>query len=361
MEYSGLDRPMLAPLAAQNPVWEKLYDHYGVEGYKDEPEYNIPMVKYYCYTPIAHDKFMDRVGEDFRRVEPRYIGPELSHPEDGTFEGLWGERYRYASLGWGEFVEDIYRPFADVKTVDELEQFRFPSPDWYDYSGVEALCDKYGSYAIYTGDAGHGDFINGNAFCRGVEQTLIDIAMVDPVWVKLCELRCEFFFEKLRRTLEAANGKIDLVYVGDDLGTQLGPVIAPASFEKLIVPYYKKIWDMAHSYGAKTMMHSCGSVRRFIPILIENGLDILDTIQTDAAEMDIEELHGEFHKKIAFCGTLSVQTLLPKGTPEQIKSEIDKRRALFSDGGIIIGPSNIMQSDMPIENFEAMLAAIKAV
>ncbi|GHU61063.1 uroporphyrinogen decarboxylase [Clostridia bacterium] len=361
VEYRTPDRPPLVPLAAQNPVWEKLYDSFGVKGYKEEKEYGKPEAKYYCYTPIAHEEFQRKIGEDFRRVEPRYTGPELSHYEDNTWEGFWGERYKYSSLGWGEFVEDIYRPFANVQTPEELDDFRMPSADWFDYSGVEALCDQYEGYAIFTGDAGHGDFINGNAFCRGVEQTLMDIALEDPVWIKLSNQRFDFFYEKIRRTLEAANGKIDVVYFGDDLGTQLAPVINPDTFSKLIAPYYEKLFAMVHSFGAKTMMHSCGSVRHFISGLIDSGLDILDTVQTDAANMDIEDLHQEYYKKIVFCGTLSVQTLLPKGTPEEITAEIEKRKRLFAEGGIFIGPSNIMQNDMPIENFVAMLKAIGTI
>jgi uroporphyrinogen decarboxylase len=115
---------------------------------------------------------------------------------------------------------------------------------------------------------------------------------------------------------------------------------------------------MVHSFGAKTMLHSCGSVRAFIPILIDIGLDILDVVHVDSVDMDITDLHRDFNKKLVFCGSISVQSLLPYGTPEDIKKEVEKRKKLFSEGGIIIGPTNIMQVDMTAENFAAMCEAI---
>lgn len=166
------------------------------------------------------------------------------------------------------------------------------------------------------------------------------------------------FYERIKRTLEAAEGEIDIVRFGEDLGTQLGPIISPEKFIKLFAPKYEKLFQLVHSYGAKTMLHSCGSIRAFIPILINIGLDILDVVQVDAVNMNIVDLHQEFYRKIVYCGSMSVQSLLAKGTPEEIKNEVELRKKLFSDGGIIIGPTNVMQVDMSAENFAAMCRAI---
>lgn len=358
MEYQCPDRPPMIPLEAQKPVWETLYDYFGITSYKDDPEYLKPGVKYFGLCTKAHEEFQTIVGEDFRHIEPKYVGPELPVFEDGSWEGLWGERYRYASLGWGAFVEDIFRPYQDVKDVEELRAFRVPSADWYDYSNIAELCDQYEGFALFTGDPGHGDFINGNAFNRGVEQVLMDIALEDPVYLEMTEQRSAFFYEKIKRTLEAGKGKIDMVYFGDDLGTQIAPIISPKQYDKLIAPHYKKLFDMVHSFGARAIMHSCGSIRPFIPRQIELGLDIQDTIQTDAADMDIVSIHQEFYKKIAFAGTLSIQSVLRTGTPEDVTREVEMRKSLFRDGGLMLGPANIMQTDMPIENFVAMCKAI---
>jgi uroporphyrinogen decarboxylase len=337
IHYEKPDRPPIAPLHAQVDVWKKLYEYFKV---------------------TTHEDFQLIVGEDFRSIEPRYIGPELRTFEDGSWEGIWGERYKWVSFGSSANAEAVYHPYATITSIDEAKKLRYPSPDWYDYSVVKEQCQKYDDYALYAGSMGHGDFLNGVAFCRGVQQVLLDVAVEDPVYLYFVERRYEFFYEQIKRILEAGEGKIDVVRFGDDLGTQTGPIINPKTFEKLFAPKYEKFFSLVHQYGAKTMMHSCGSIKAFIPLFIDIGLDILDVVQVDAANMDIEELHRDFYGKIVFSGSISVQNLLRNGSVETIQEEIVRRKKLFADGGIFIGPTNIMQVDMPIENFVAMCTAI---
>ena len=337
VEYKDPDRPPIAPLAGQPYVFEKLFGYLNVKTY---------------------DEFQLKVGEDFRFVYPRYAGRELRKFEDGSYEGFWGERYKRVSFSGGTYEEPVYQPFKDIEDVKELKTFEFPSPDWYDYSTVKEQCEKYSEYVVMTGGAGHMDFMNGIGFIRGIEQVYLDVGLESEVFLELVERRYEYFYEIIRRTLEAGKGAIDVVYCGEDLGTQLGPVISPEKFDLLFAPKYKSLFELVHSYGAKTMMHSCGSVRAFIPRLIAIGLDILDVIQVDAAGMDIIGLHRDFYGKIVLCGSISVQSLLPKGSPEDIRREIELRKELFRHGGMIIGPTNVMQIDMPMENFEAMCRAI---
>ena len=337
MEYRRPDRPPMAPLIAQPYVCERLFKHLNVS---------------------TREEFSEKVNEDMLNVGPWYIGDRELDSDSVSRTGIWGEKYERVPFDGGSYEDTVFLPFKDTVSVDELKDYVFPSPDWYDYSEISEFCDRHKDKVLYTGDPGHFDFINGTAFTRGVEQVLVDIALEDEVYLYLVEKRFNFFYEKIRRTLEAAKGKIDIVYFGDDLGTQIGPIISIDSFNRLFSGYYKKGFELAHSYGAKTMMHCCGSIKSFIPVLIELGLDILEGVQVDASGMDIEGLHRDFYKKIAFCGTISVQGVLARGTPDDVTKEVMKRKKLFADGGIIIGPSNIMQIDMSDENFDAMCNAV---
>lgn len=360
INYSTPDRPMLSPLEGQNRVWVKLYDFFEVPYHIDGDIDNIP-TQYGGFGGKTHETFMSRIGMDFRGVGPGYIGPELKTYGDGSWEGIWGERWDRDRFEGGTYEKTCYLPFAKIDDIGQLKSTRFPSAEWFDYSGISEQCDRYKDYAVFTGGPGNADFINGISFLRGVEQVLIDIALEDPVYLYIVEKRYEFFYEHVRRILEAAKGKIDAVRFGEDLGTQLSPIISPETFSKLLGPKYKALFDMVHSYGAKTMLHSCGSVRAFIPIFIDLGLDILEVVHVDAKGMDIEGLHRDFYKKLVFCGSISVQTLLPKGSPAEIEAEIHLRKELFHEGGIIIGPTNIMQVDMPVENFVVMCRAIGTI
>jgi uroporphyrinogen decarboxylase len=170
----------------------------------------------------------------------------------------------------------------------------------------------------------------------------------------LLDQRFTLFYEMTERALRAANGAIDIVHVGEDFGSQRGLLISPTTFEVMFRPKYEKMFELAHQYGAITMMHCCGSVRRLIPRFIDIGLDVLDVIQTSAAGMDIRELHDEYGKDLSFAGSICVQSTLPFGTVEDVKREVELRLNLFAQGGLILGPSHQIQAGTPLENIIAM-------
>ena len=109
------------------------------------------------------------LGDDFRYVEPQYIGPELRTFPDGSVEGYWGERYKYAEFDGGKYLEACYLPYAGVMTLDALDRSHFPSADWFDYSTIreqaQAIRDR--GLVVCCGTAGDMDFINSISRARG--------------------------------------------------------------------------------------------------------------------------------------------------------------------------------------------------
>ena len=355
MNYTGIDR--LPCIYAGTPkITEALREHFASSG---------------------DGSLEDCLGVDIRNVAPRYCGPELLTHDDGSFDGIWGERYKMVDIGNSRLKEAVYLPFADVVRISDIDTSRLPTPDWWENSRLKKDCENWADRVVsvgYHGATARGakdgysvppvqapDFINGIARNRGMQQVLLDIAMKDPVLLYLMDYRTELYCENLRRSLEAAEGRIDLVWFADDIGNQNGPMLGPDHFRELFLPRYKKLFDVAHAYGAKTMMHSCGSVRLLIPLLIESGLDILDVLQPEPEGMDLESLKDEFYREIAFCGSMSVQTTLPQSTPQQIRNEVRKRSEMFAEGGLIIGPTNAIQGDTPLENVLAMYEEVGSI
>ncbi|UCD29008.1 MAG: hypothetical protein JSV03_00555 [Planctomycetota bacterium] len=336
ISYTGYDRPP-TKYYARPEVTQLMLDHFGLD---------------------SEEKLLIKLGDDFRTVAPRYAGPELRTFEDGSWEEIWGERRINVSFQEGTYEEPIYSPYKDVEDVEELDKYRFPSPDWYDYSNIKSDCRRFKDYVVCAGGAHEPDFLNGIGRSRGVERTFMDVALEHPVFLSLVTKRFDFYYEVCKRTLEAAEGLIDVYCFGEDLGSQNGPIISPGSYDKLFASYMKRLFALAHKYGARTMMHCCGSCRNFIPRLIELGLDILEVVQVDTAHMDIEGLHRDFYKKIAFCGSISVQHTLPFGTVEEVVREVELRKKLFRDGGMIIAPTHNIQVGTPVENIEALYRAI---
>jgi uroporphyrinogen decarboxylase len=329
------------------------YDRIPVK-HEATPEVNRMLMDHFGLSGM--EQLLRVLGDDFRYVEPVYIGPELRRFPDGSVEGYWGERYKYAKFQGGQYLESCYQPFAGIEELEDLDRSHFPNADWFDYSTIRAQCEKLRNQevAICYGTAGDMDFINSIARARGTEQVLIDLITDDPVYLEIMEARFRFYFEMHRRVLEAGGGLVDFAHIGEDLGTQKSQVISHEIFERHFAPRFKEYFDMAHSYGARTMMHMCGCVIAFLPRLIELGLDVYDVVQPAVPEMDIAELQRRFGDRLTFCGSLCVQTTLAFGSADEVAAEVLRRLELFPVGGLFLGPTHAIQVGSPLENVLAL-------
>ncbi len=297
------------------------------------------------------DTLRDRLGTDLRYLDPPCTGPPLPRYDDGSTVNVWGVRRRPVPNEYGAYAEPVGFPYAGWTRVDEAERFPWPSPDWYDYDAVPAICRRYPDLAIAAGGFWVQDFINSVAMGRGVEQVLVDIATGDPVFEFIMEKRHRFYLRQIERVLEAARGRIDLVLCGDDFGSQRGPLISPATFDRLFAARKKEFFDMVHAYGAKVTHHCCGSSRALIPRFVACGMDALQTIQPRAAGMDPYQLKAEFAGRIALHGAVDVQGWLQRSTPEAIAREVNRLMdEVGRGGGYILSPSHHLQPDTPLEN-----------
>jgi uroporphyrinogen decarboxylase len=105
------------------------------------------------------------------------------------------------------------------------------------------------------------------------------------------------------------------------------------------------------------MMHMCGCSRAFLPRLIELGLDVYDVVQPTTPEMDIAVLQNDFGDKLTFCGSVCVQTTLAFGSAAEVVGEVERRKKLFPEGGLFLGPTHAIQVGSPLENIIALYKA----
>ena len=321
--------------------------------YYATPEIHGALLRHFKVS--GDNELRDCLGTDIRFVDPPYIGPELPVCKDGSITNIWGIRKKPMANEYGDYYESVNFPYAGWTTVEEAAEFDWPSPDWYDYQAVPALCERYPGKALLTGAFSVQDFINAAAFGRGVEQTLVDIALEDPVFLYILDRRHRFYLELIERTLAAAQGRLDLVLCGDDFGSQRGLMLSPASFNRLFADKKKEFFDMVHGYGAKVTHHCCGSSRELIPRFIELGMDALQTIQPRAEGMDPYELKREFHGRIVLHGAVDVQGWLQRATSPEIEQEINHLvDEVGKDGGFIVAPCHQIQPDTPLENVLAL-------
>lgn len=287
---------------------------------------------------------------DVAGCNPPYIGPALPAGTD-----YWGVHRSAASYGADAYAEIDHYPLGAAQTIADLEAHNWPSPDWLDYSALPALVEQAQADEPYCLMLSNANLFECSWYMRGFEQAFMDLVLAPDLFHAIMERVTRFFVEYLHRSLSAVPGEIDLVFTADDIGGQSGLLMSLAMWEEHIKPYHVRINEVIHEHGAKVIYHSDGSVVEAVPGLMDMGIDVLQALQFDAANMDPADLKGRFGDRLCFEGGVSVQHTLPWGTPEEVVAEtkhlID---TLGQDGGYILGPSHCIQAGTPPENIVAM-------
>lgn len=310
------------------------------------------LLKHYGYSD--REQVYRKFEIDIREIYPAYIGPELESRTvngDQVVESYWGFKTRLHWTGKEYNGITCYFPLDELETVEQLERYRWPSPDWFDYESIKRQCDKYKDKAILVGHEGPFQIAT---FLRSMDKLFMDMALEPEFAHKIYDRMMEFELEYYERILKAADGQVDIIRPHDDYGTQHSLLFSMEMWRDYFKHNTRLLTGLAHKYGAFYMQHSCGSVRPVIPELIECGVDILEPIQK-VKGLEPEELKREFGSRLTFHGGIDTQGVLPFGTPEDVARET--RRfidTLNVNGGYILMASQGFEGDVPIENIEAM-------
>lgn len=310
-------------------------------------------------------EMLRRLGSDIvdlrSTVNPIYRGPVpwlQTHP-DGTRENFWGWRTRIMQTAGGP--EEIFCEFvlASAETVDALAAHRWPSPDWFDFTDFAARLEPWEDFAVMATGA---SVWQHPSFLRSIEALSMDLISAPEMAAFLLDRFTDFYVEYFDRMLTAGRGRIDLLRIADDVGTQRGLLFSPEIFRTLFAPRIKRLIAMAHSHGVKVMFHSCGAIVPLIDDIIACGADVLDPLQACAAGMDPQTLKDRFGSRICLHGGIDTQHLLPRGTPVEVAA-VTRRvtRILTRGGGAIIAPCHVVQMDVPTANLTAMRDAALGV
>ncbi len=295
------------------------------------------------------------LGVDFRSVCAPYVGPRLHQdiPEREVCVDNWGVHRTWIANASGGYWDFCDFPLREA-TPEQIAAWPMPNPDDYDYSQVYDACRRYAPYAV-NGSAGYGDIINGNSMLRNMEETLIDLVTDEPAGLLLADRRMKIQLEVTERILDAAKGGVDFIWLGEDLGTQIGPLISLETFRKHIRPRYQWFCDLARAHNASVMIHTCGSSSWAYEDFIEMGVQVVDTLQPEAVNMAPAYLKEHFGGRLAFHGCISTAGPVVYGTvPEVTASCREILETMMPGGGYCFAPTHHLQDNSPTENVLAM-------
>jgi uroporphyrinogen-III decarboxylase len=303
---------------------------------------------------LDDEGLLQRFGDDFRRVFAPYHGPQTKLPDGATCETPFG--VPRTGIGYGQ---PINHPLAEA-TLDEIENYTWPNHADVDVSRIREEAMVYdGEYAILGGD--WSPFWHDLIDLLGMENMYMKMydqpKLVDTVLTHLVD----YYFESSRRIFDEAADVIDIFFIGNDFGSQRGPLLSEEMFRRFILPHLARLIELGHQHGLPVMLHCCGGIAQLIPAMIEAGLDGLHALQPSCCDMDLALLKADFGDKIVFNGAIDSTNVLIQGTPESVRENTREIvELLMPGGGYIAGASHdTILEETPVENVVAMFDAIK--
>ena len=200
-------------------------------------------------------------------------------------------------------------------------------------------------------------------FLRRIDNFLMDLLLQPNDVERLLDALMEVHLQTLENVCNAVGDVVDIIRFGDDLGTDTGPFMAPDTYRQLFKPRHTILCNYVKEHSQMhTFLHSCGSIYKLLPDLIDAGFEIINPVQTNVRDMEPERLKHEFGADITFWGGgADTRHILNRGTPEEVKQNVTRNLEIFtSGGGFVFNTIHNIMPDVPPENIVAMFEAINA-
>jgi len=318
-------------------------------------------------TAAIDEQTMRRLHSDVRGVldlEPATVRKRnrMREPHSDYIDS-WGSGQ--TEIVPGDWFPGIH-PLADASTIEDLEQYS-GWPDMTDPSRVahvraeaQRLADD-NEFAIVATPWLLFPFERAHAM-QGMESYLLNMAMNPDFARALLEKIADYCKQLMGRFLAELGDNVDIIKIGDDLGTQSSLMISPKMYRDMLKPVHADFISFIKARtSAKVLFHSCGDVAPLIGDFIDIGVDILNPIQTSTGSIsDLPALKKRFGRNIVFCGGIDSHRILPFGSTGEVREEVRRvMKILGPGGGYLLGPVHTVMNDVPPENVLAMVDAVE--
>jgi uroporphyrinogen decarboxylase len=278
--------------------------------------------------------------------------------ESGGQRTMWGVPLRRIQAGDAHYDEFGDPPLAGCSVASLDDYPWWPKAERFDYDAAVALAERVSpTYPVI------GPWVSlFEIYCqlRGMEQAMIDLVTA-PVLVDALLDRIEAIqTEMMTRFFARGAAHLDLVFISDDIGGQQSLLISPKMWARHLEPRLKRWCELVHAHGLRVFYHTDGAARLLLKPILDCGVDVLNPIQHACPGMDMAELKQAFGHRVVFHGGVDNQTVLPRGTVEEVRAEVKQcLRTLGAGGeGFICCSCHNVQAGTPLENIFAMVEAV---
>ena len=388
INFKSIDR-IPSAYRAIDVLTESIIKYFKIEGFDTVEDFGA--------IKRNREMFLEKIGADFwsdasrlgkfSSFSPKYIGPppgENFIMDKALFYTLgiktrvsMVSRYNYGSF---MFVDP---PLANIERAADLEEgFLTSKLDLYDFKSYSNRLTLVGdsendrersqklnqelSYQSFKNSkedficmGSLNNFFMTCCYLRGMENFFLDLAFNLKLAESIIKEVGDFCLEFSRRELLEFGRKAEFYCSWDDFAGQQNVLVSPEILKKYFFPLYVKLANNVKKYDLVYMWHCCGSVHDVLPLMIEAGIDVFDTCQTSAKDMDLENIYNLYGKNVCIHGAIDVQDLLINKSPKEIKREVRKIKDLWGKrGGIIITPAHETLPETRIENVLSIYEAI---
>ncbi len=342
-------------------AYEAVLEHLGIE---DEVTILDPVQQLAKPCEAVLERFRADVRYVCAHGPDNFAGGIEQNERDGR---LWHDLRDEFGVVWsmpddgGLFMDISHHPLADA-SVGDLEDYPFPNGgDPTRFTGVRDEALRMRDETPYALSTGIGGVVYEYCwYLRGLERWFADMFENPGFCDALLDRTLEFWTAYHTGLLGEVGDVVDVVMIGDDLAGQAGPLFSPTFYREHVKPRQKALVQHIRSLTpAKIWYHTCGSCVDLIPDLLDNGIDILNPVQTSAANMDPVELKRRFGDSLVFWGGgCDSQHVLPFGTPDEVREDVRRNVEAFKPGGgYVFNNVHNVQSEVPPENVLAMFDA----
>lgn len=337
------------------------------EGYE-----TVPVEFFLC--PSLEERFQNEVGGknidymDYFEMPWRRVGDLIPENQDLSrfykyYESIpenmeideWGVGHE--STPTSMHMTKMHNPLANAEDVEEIKKYPIPIYTERTNSWVHKKTKELHEKGLASVGNMQCTIWETSWYLRGMENLMMDMLCDEPMAETVFDM-----IEKMsiQRALIYARGGVDILFLGDDIGMQHSIMMSKELYIKYIYPRLKRLIQTVKAERPDIIVfyHSCGYIEPFIPYLIDAGIDVLNPIQTEC--MEFKRVYEKYGDQISFHGTIGTQTVMPFGTPEEVKKNVWENLDLVGpEGGLFVAPTHLLEPEVPWENIIAYVEACR--